>query len=225
MALPPASTPVFDEGHSLVSEQTHLSLESKVVFLTLDLKWEGSVGGVSLCTTSWFKQPYMVGSRSSVTWLSSARQLSPGPSCACSQMMNGTGIYLEARLGGVPGWAYSLTSGTQRDGGSSHRCLALFSRTASLRASLGFLATWHQAWISPEQGFRERKAEIRTPAPDVMQQSFGLILFDATPAKIQSEGAFRRARRWGCLFNWSVVPVSMFWVVTPGLCWVPSSLW
>lgn len=44
MALPPAPTPSFSEGHSLFGEQIHLSLESKVVFPTLDLECEWSMG-------------------------------------------------------------------------------------------------------------------------------------------------------------------------------------
>lgn len=69
---------------------------------------------------------------------------------------------------------------------------------ASLCASLGFLATWHLAWLSPEQGFQERKAEICTPTPEVTQQCFGHVLFDTTPVKtLSGGGGFRRARCWG----------------------------
>lgn len=44
LALLPASTPSFGERHSLFGEQIHLSLESRAVFPTLDLKCEWSMG-------------------------------------------------------------------------------------------------------------------------------------------------------------------------------------
>lgn len=96
MAFPSASILFFNEGCSLCGGQICLFLESEVMRLTLDLKWEWSVGGLSLSTTFCEKHPYMVVSPSSVAWLSSVGQLSLGPSCAHSQMMSGTGVYLEA---------------------------------------------------------------------------------------------------------------------------------